>query len=139
MNNQAKYFHAFNLIDDFGPKSFQKLLDFFGSLEIAWQKDIDDLRKSGIRENLIEKIALKRKKINPDQEFEKVIEKNIEIVTVLDPNYPRLLKEIYNPPALLYIKGQFKEEDEFSLAVVGTRKISTYGQQVTPKSYKNFL
>ena len=53
------------------------------------------------------------------------------ILTWDDPNYPRLLKEIPQPPPVLYIKGNLKTEDEWALAVVGTRSASAYGKETT--------
>ena len=58
----------------------------------------------------------------------KLINKNkIEILTILDKKYPRLLKEIYSPPLVLYIKGEFLKESEFAVAIVGSRLASVYG------------
>lgn len=50
-----------------------------------------------------------------------------------DKSYPRLLKEIHDPPEVLYIKGEIKPEDELALAVVGTRKCTSYGEEVTER------
>jgi len=132
MDDQAKFFHAFNLIDGIGPQSFKKLIWHFKNLKTAWLAPISEFENIGLTRPMIENISDRRAKINPDQEFENVIQQDIEIITIEDKSYPKLLKEIYDPPALLYVKGQFQKEDEFSLAIVGTRKLTVYGQQVTP-------
>jgi DNA processing protein len=62
--------------------------------------------------------------------MEKLAKENVSVITIKDEKYPKLLREIYNPPALLYYKGRL-EEDEFAIAVVGTRKCTSYGKQVT--------
>ena len=57
-------------------------------------------------------------------------------ITLKDKNYPQLLKEIYDPPQTLYVNGQLKAVEKYPLAVVGTRKISSYGQQITQSLVK---
>lgn len=132
MAKETKYFHAFNLSGCLGPVGFKKLLAHFKSLAKAWSAPLSQFKQADLAENLVEKIKLTREKIDPDQAMEELVKENIEVVTILDKDYPDLLKEIYNPPALLYVKGQLSTTDKFSLGIVGTRKISAYGKQVTP-------
>lgn len=54
-----------------------------------------------------------------------------ELITILDPNYPHLLKEIYDPPPCLFVRGKLPDSNQPGLAVVGTRYASQYGKQVT--------
>jgi len=135
MHPQAKYFHAFNLFNErIGPLRFKKLLKYFGSLKNAWEQgQITDFIAAGIEEKLAQEIILRRPQINLDQEINLLEKQNIRIITFLDDSYPHLLKEIYDPPYIMYIKGQLKPEDEFAIAIVGTRRVSPYGQQVTEK------
>src|SRR5204863_5672919 len=68
----------------------------------------------------------------PQQELEKLERLRIHVLTLKDKDYPDLLKELINAPPVLYIAGTFKKEDDrFALGVVGTRKVSSYGRQVT--------
>lgn len=129
---QAKYFNAFNLIDGIGPIAFKKLLAHFNSLEQAWSAEINEFRQAGLDNSLIEQIKKERPQINLDWQMELLAKEEIDLITISDKNYPKLLKEIYAPPALLYIRGKFEPNDEFSLGIVGTRKLSLYGQQITP-------
>jgi len=131
-SNQKKYYNAFNLIEGFGPVSFKKLLTYFNSFEIAWQSQINEFIQVGLSTSLIEHIKKQRPKINPDWEMERLAKEKIDLITIQDKNYPKLLKEIYSPPALLYVKGTLKLEDKFALGIVGTRKLSAYGRQITP-------
>jgi len=132
VNPQAKYFNAFNLIGGIGPISFKNLLTHFKSLDIAWSTNINEFNQIGLNKSVIEQIRIKRPKINPDWEMERLLKENIDLITIQDKNYPKLLKEIYAPPALLYIKGNIEPKDEFSLGIVGTRNPSLYGHQITP-------
>lgn len=128
-----KYWNAINLIPQFGPRRFRKLYSYFDLMKDVWETDSEELKKAGLEEKVIEIFLAERQKISPDAEMEKIKKEEIQILTIKDDKYPKLLKEIYDSPAILYTKGNFKEADEFALAVVGTRKVSSYGQQVTPQ------
>ncbi|OGZ36624.1 MAG: DNA protecting protein DprA [Candidatus Portnoybacteria bacterium RIFCSPLOWO2_12_FULL_39_9] len=131
-DNQRKYYNAFNLVDGIGPLTFKKLLSYFSSLKEAWLADANQFIKAGLNNSLIEQIKIKRQKIDPDSEMGKLEKEGIDLITIEDKNYPKLLKEIYNPPACLYCRGKFDRSDEFSLGIVGARKLSSYGRQITP-------
>ena len=130
--NQAKYFNAFNLINGIGPITFKKLLSYFHLLENAWSADFSEFNQAGLSQSLVNQIKKQRLKINPDWEMERISKEKISLITVQDKNYPKLLKEIYAPPPLLYIKGNIEPKDDFSIGIVGTRKLSLYGRQITP-------
>lgn len=135
MHPQAIYFHAFNLFNErIGPVRFKKLIDHFGSLEEAWKNgNAGDFIKAGLEEELSQEIVLKRPQMDFGLELKKLEKENIKILTILDEDYPKLLNEIYSPPHILYVKGSFKPEDEFALAIVGTRRLSMYGKQAACK------
>ncbi|MCX6740775.1 MAG: DNA-processing protein DprA [Candidatus Parcubacteria bacterium] len=61
----------------------------------------------------------------------------IQKIDLANPNYPKLLKEIYDPPKQLYVWGDLRAEENYPLAIVGTRKISSYGKQVTTELTRN--
>lgn len=126
-----KYWIAFSLFSKIGATRFKRLHNYFSSIEKAWNAPLKELTRAGLEQNIAEEFVNERKKINPDFELEKVNKARVNIVTVEDPTYPKLLKEIYDPPFLLYYKGNLSEEDEFSLAVVGSRKFSLYGKEAT--------
>jgi DNA processing protein len=132
MNKDAKYFHAFNSFNEqIGPARFKKILGYFGTAQNAWEKgNAQDFANAGLEETLAQEIVLKRPQLDLDNELAKLAKENITILTNLDKEYPRLLKEIYDPPYIMYMHGSLAKEDEFSIAIVGTRKISSYGQQV---------
>jgi DNA processing protein len=135
LENQ-KYWVAFSQFTKIGPVRFKKLYNYFPNLGEAWLAPAEDLKKSGLEEEIVGELAARRSTINPDLEWEKLEKEKIKIVTILDKNYPKLLKEIYNPPALLYYKGNLGAISDFTLAVVGTRKVSPYGEQVAAEITK---
>ena len=95
MTNQAKYFHTFNLVNEIGPIAFKKLLSYFSSLENAWTAQISEFKKAQLNNLQIQKIKKLKNTVNPDQEYEKVKSQGIEIITILNKDYPGHLKEIY--------------------------------------------
>ncbi len=131
MHPQAKYYHAFNSFNEqIGPARFKKILAYFESAESAWKNgNAQDFINAGLEEPLAQEIVLKRPQMDLEKELAKLAKENISILTNLDEDYPRLLKEIYDPPYIMYMRGSLAKEDDFSVAVVGTRKISAYGQQ----------
>lgn len=129
--NQEKYYNAFNLIGGIGPIGFKKLLTYFNSMENAWSAEIKEFKQAGLTELIIEQIRKKRPRINPDCEMERLDKQGINLITIQNKNYPELLKEIYAPPAALYIRGHLQSTDK-CLGIVGTRKLSVYGSQITP-------
>lgn len=129
VNPEAKYFNAFNLIGGIGPIGFKKLLAYFKFLDKAWPADIKEFKKAGLTESALEQIRKKRYKINPDWEMERLAKHGINLITIQDKNYPKLLKEIYDPPAILYTRGKLKPTDK-CIGVVGTRKLSDYGSRI---------
>lgn len=128
---ELKYWVAFSKISKIGPVRFKRLYDYFPSLKFAWESSINELVKANIEPNVAQEIIISRQEINPDYELEMLLRENIKVITIKDENYPKLLKEIYNPPPLLYYKGNL-EDIEPAISVVGTRKISSYGKQITP-------
>jgi len=132
MSNDIQYWVAFSQISKIGPIRFNRLLNYFPDIATAWQASIRELVESGIEENVAEEFIIKRQEINPEAEWEKLQKENIKVITIKNNNYPRLLKEIYNAPYLLYYKGNIENiNNNFNIAIVGTRKVSPYGKQVT--------
>jgi len=125
-----KYLHALNKIQGVGPQKMKMLLNFFPDTKKAWDADFDSLVVSGIGSKLAEKIIFERNSINPEEEWLVLEKENIEIVSLNDENYPRLLKEIPHPPYIIYTKGKLDQNSAPMVSVVGSRKYASYGQQV---------
>jgi DNA processing protein len=68
-----------------------------------------------------------------EREYQLAERRNVRILTIDDPQYPFLLKSIYDPPPVIYYKGTFLDDQSMPLAVVGTRKASSYGRMVAEK------
>ncbi|MBU1146050.1 DNA-processing protein DprA [Patescibacteria group bacterium] len=129
--NDLKYWVAISRYPKIGAIRLVKLFNYFHSMEEAWRASFSELRRAGLDENIINDFLGQKMIVNPEAEWERLVKENINVLTINDQSYPKLLKEIWNPPAILYVKGVLPPDDEFNLAVVGTRKISTYGRQLT--------
>lgn len=126
-----KYLNALNKINGIGSQKMKLLTSFFNTPEDIWNANLNDLKKSKIGDSLAEKIIIEREKINPDEEWEKLKKENIRVISINDPDYPSSLKEIPNPPYILYIKGTLKNLNALPMmAIVGSRKITAYGKRV---------
>ncbi|MBI5023225.1 MAG: DNA-protecting protein DprA [Candidatus Magasanikbacteria bacterium] len=126
----TKYLVALSTFIKFGSKALFKLKRAFSNYEHAFKAGATELVKAGIDEKIACEFIETRAKINPEAEWEKIEKENIKIVTPEDASYPPLLKEIYDLPALLYIKGTLPDGgDKSPLAVIGSRKVSSYGRQ----------
>jgi len=129
--DQKAYFAAFAAYPKINTQNWQKILGYFPNLFEAWEADASDFGKTGVSKEFVEGFFDFRKKINPEKEYEKLQKYGIDIITILDEDYPKNLKEIFTPPVVLYVRGGLKPEDEFAIAVVGARKATDYGKRAT--------
>jgi DNA processing protein len=131
LNEDIKYWVGFNSIPGIGRVRLTQLENYFGSLEDAWQASPGELKRAGLDSTALRAIINWRPKVSPEAELEKLYRYGVKIFTCNDPCYPSRLKEIYDYPPVLYVRGSLLPEDEWCLAVVGTRRASVYGKQVT--------
>jgi DNA processing protein len=127
---EIKYWVGFSLIPGIGRVKMTQLESHFGDLAEAWKAAPADLRQSGLDANSVRAINMWRPRISLDDEMAKLERHGVKVLTYHDEGYPARLKEIYDYPPLLYIRGSLLPEDEWCLAVVGTRRATVYGRQV---------
>ena len=125
-----RYWVAFNLVKGVGAVRLQALRDHFGDLTLAWQAPLEALQAAGLSPKLAERVAQMRASVDLDKYMAKMAAQDIQIVTWEDEHYPERLKEIEQPPPVLYMRGTLTSEDAWAVAVVGTRRVSAYGRQV---------
>jgi DNA processing protein len=134
--DDKQFWVAFSLIEAIGPQKYKKLYQYFPDMRTAWQADLNDFIQAGLSSNDATTIINKRHDINPASEWERLNTLHIKVTTIADADYPKMLKEIYSPPAILYVKGTVPTNLDFTVAVVGTRAITNYGRQITPEIVK---
>ncbi len=121
-----------HLIPNLGGVRIRQLVERFGSAEKVWGATQGEIEATQILSaKLAETLVNKRYSIDPDVEYEKVRRCDADILTLADDSYPPLLKPLSDAPAVLYIQGELKAEDTNALAIVGTRKTTKYGRDVT--------
>jgi DNA processing protein len=125
-----KYLHALNRIEGIGSQKIKSLLAVFGSAENIWQADLETLRQVLGGEKLPERIIFEKQNINPNEEWEKLEKTGIRLIDFSSSAYPLLLKEIHNPPYLIYTRGELAFNQSPTIAIVGSRKFSRYGEQL---------
>lgn len=125
------YWLAFDRIALIGRARFEKLERHFGTLAEAWLAPAGELRAAGLDERAVETIVSTRPALSPEAEQERLDQLGITALTWHDPRYPARLREAYDRPPVLYLRGELTDADELSIAVVGTRRASAYGRQVT--------
>jgi DNA processing protein len=131
LNDDVKYWVGFNSIPGIGRVRLTQLENHFGNLENAWKASPGELKRAGLDSVALRAITQWRPRVSPEAEMEKVDHYGVRVVTCNDTSYPSRLKEIYDYPPVLYIRGSLLPEEEWCLAVVGTRRASVYGKQVT--------
>jgi DNA processing protein len=130
VEDSRRYWVGFNLVRGIGAVRMRALLDFFGDAQTAWNATVDELRAAGLSQKILETFLKVRSGGTLDQVWERLQEQGITVSTWEDDDYPRRLREIAQPPPVLYIRGSVLAEDEWSIAVVGTRRVTAYGRQV---------
>jgi DNA processing protein len=129
-NGQIKYWVGFNLIPGIGRVKLSLLENYFKNLENAWQAKSSEFRQAGLESNVIKAIETWRPQISLDAEMEKLERNDVEPLNWHDKEYPSRLKEIYDYPPVIYVRGSLLPQDEWCIAVVGTRRATVYGRQV---------
>lgn len=130
MSNK-KFWTAFASIEQLDSTFIQRLYNYFGDIEIAFNATLKDLKQiEGLSVKKAENFIEKKKGVNPDQTLEFILNKGIKILTFEDKNYPYMLKQISNPPMTLFYKGDlFSCNLEKTLAFVGSRRASFAGKE----------
>src|SRR5215510_6549657 len=120
---------ALNMTPGVGPRVMARLLEHFGSAEAIFDAPRRDLAMLRLAPESIESIATREFYERADSEIEKVRRLGGEILVLDDGVYPALLRETYDPPVVLYLKGAWSEcLERPCVAIVGSRRCSTYGQ-----------
>ena len=125
---------ALNMIDHVGPIRLRQLLEHFGdapSILRATRQQL--LGARGIGEETAAAISSWEKSVDLDAELKRVSDFHCHILTQQDPEYPPSLREIYDPPIVLYVKGRLTDRDRNAVALVGSRQTTHYGLETARK------
>ena len=125
---------ALNMVPHVGPMRMRKMLEVFATPERILLARASELRAvEGIGAELAEAIAGWETQIDLAAELKRIEDFGAHVVTEASPEYPRELRQIYNPPILLYVWGTLTEADHRAISIVGSRKTSHYGAESAKK------
>lgn len=121
---------ALHSIKGLGNRSLWNIQSKFGSFAAFLAADNRELYASGLAGELISELIDRRKTINPLNYLDALEQKGIRAVCIEEQDYPELLKNIHNPPFMLYYAGSIQVSRQFCLAMVGSRQASIYGKKI---------
>jgi DNA processing protein len=131
--DQRRYWLGFHLTKGIGPARIARLLDYFGDLATAWEATARDLEDAGLGEGLRANIAATRRAYDLDRELDRIAAAGVTLLTLADADYPERLRQTVGAPPVLYVRGELTVADEIALGVVGTRRATGYGREVTTR------
>ena len=120
---------GFNKVRGIGPARLRALLDAFGTIEAAWSAPADALRETGLDRRSLANLLDVRASLDLAAELALLEAKHVDVLTWEDPRYPERLRAIYDPPPVLYVRGELRAVDDWAVGMVGTRHASTYGKE----------
>ena len=125
---------ALNMIDGIGPVRVRALLERFGEPQAILSAPKNELLQvERVGEEVARNLASWREQIDLDAEMKRIEQSDVRVVTRDDVEYPKNLREIYDPPLVLYVKGALTERDALAIGVVGSRRTTLYGQEMARK------
>ncbi|RJQ26789.1 DNA-protecting protein DprA [Candidatus Parcubacteria bacterium] len=133
--NEKEFCLSFSVAPGVGPKRFLDLISYFGSAEKAWKGSREDFERAGVKGKIYDVFDKFRQSFDSSSYTKKLKEKDVNYVDCLSNFYPQKLKNIPNYPIVLYYRGNVDclIDDVNKIAVVGTRKMTSYGREVTEK------
>jgi DNA processing protein len=122
------YWVGFNHVAGVGPARFQRLREHFSSLEAAWHADKNALQAAGLDRRTISNLLEVRQSIDLNAIQRSLDDIGAAVLTLDDTDYPALLRELPDAPPVIYVRGSLTDNDNWTIAIVGTRKASSYGR-----------
>jgi len=126
-SQQGTYWLALSLTAGLGPTRIKKLIEHYGTAERVFHASLTELEASGMPAVSAQSIATGKSYELALQECGKAVEAGARVIALSDPEYPPRLKEIYDPPVVLFVKGSVEVLAKPGIAMVGTRHPTPYG------------
>ncbi|MEM9281698.1 MAG: DNA-processing protein DprA, partial [Verrucomicrobiota bacterium] len=132
--NSTEAFLALNLLPGIGPIRVRRMLEHFDSPAAVLDASPSSLQRiPGIGPEMASQIVAWEDQIDLEEEKRRIADHDIILLTLGDEEYPKSLREIHDPPFLLYVRGTLRPGDEVALGVVGSRRTTHYGKEQARK------
>lgn len=127
------YCLAVSTVDGIGPARFRILRSHFGSAKGIWQAKREELAETGLPKDALRNLLKTKETLDPYEYRARIHARGIQVVTDSEESYPPLLAKIPDPPIVLYVRGDVRILSSRCIGVVGTRKMTAYGREVTQR------
>jgi DNA processing protein len=134
--DQLRYLVGFTCVPGIGRVRLSLIQSYFGDLDRAWMASMDELQAAGLDAKAARALVATRASVSLDDELAKLKQLDVKALSPDDPLFPPRLREVYDCPIMIYVRGTLIREDECAVAVVGTRHPSVYGRQAAEEITK---
>ena len=131
MPSEREYSAAVYAHIPFGPVRMRLLLSYFKSAKKIWESSGEELMRVGLNRKIVSGFIYHRKNFDFDKYFGLLKRMSVDFITIKDKGYPENLKRIEDAPYILYVKGKLYKKDRNAVAIVGSRKMTSYGKKVS--------
>jgi DNA processing protein len=128
--DDRRFWLAFNKVPGVGPVRTRQLLDYFGDLGSAWTAPAHELAEAGLDTRAVTQVLAARQTLDLDRELARLDAAGAHLLTWADDAYPARLREVDDPPPVLYVRGEVQAGDAEAVGLVGTRRATPYGREV---------
>src|SRR5262245_4202207 len=133
MHEETLQFLILASVEGLGCRSIHRLLSFYGQPRGILHAPIAELVAQGLPEVVARTLLSETRRLHAEAELRNCLQKGIEVLTLADPAYPKLLREIFDPPVVLYCKGEIDCLSLSCISIVGSRRATPYGVNVAEK------
>ena len=133
IEDERAYWVVLSMATGIGPVRFQRLLEICGGARRAWQATDLQLAAAGLERRTADSLRRLRDQTTPESVAARLKTLGIRALTLLDDEYPLLLRQVADPPPVLFVRGRLVPADGQSIALVGTRRATSYGQAVAQR------
>ena len=131
LSNEAKSLIHLNIIPGIGSQTVRTLINAFGSAEQVLVAQKSDLKALGLAHDVCQQFISGKSSVSVEQELELIEKFDCQVVTIDDAMYPQPLRQICDPPLILYVRGVLPQNIGYSLAVVGSRRPTRFGERLS--------
>ena len=133
MDDERAYWVVLNTASGIGPVRFARLLELCGDARGAWNATDLELAAAGLERRTIESVKRLRQRTTPEAVSRRLAQLGISTLTLLDDDYPTNLRQVADPPPVLFVRGRLVESDALAVALIGTRRATDYGRAVAER------